>query len=70
MTIISSAFCRYTTAISQLSAAMTNVKHVLKAPAAVKAWSETEEAEFVLRPRREAPGQDGRRGSSSSWYLA
>ena len=75
--VISSTICRYTTAISQLSRAMTNVQHQLKAPATaeaapppVKTWTEEDETQFILRPRREVPEQSGNRGSSSSWYLA
>ena len=65
----------YSAAISKLSTAMTNVKHVLKkseviSDPAVKHWAETEESQFVLRPRKSNLEIDGRRGSSSSWYLA
>ncbi len=68
--------CRYTTAVSKLTLAMSDVRHVLK-PAAlenkspsVKMWNHEEEGDFVLRPRKEASQNDARRGSSWSWFVA
>jgi hypothetical protein len=71
---------RYTTAISQLSRAMTDVRHVMKPPSSsqdesptpsVKMWNREEEENFVLRPRQESTQSEGaRRGSSWSWFVA
>lgn len=66
--------CRYTKAISRLTRAMANVKQVLRPPspaAPVQQWKQEEEEDFVLKPRQDAePQNDGRRGSSWSWYVA
>ncbi len=72
--------CRYTSAVSQLKRAITNVKHVLQPAAAaenrppspsVKTWNHEEEQNFVLKPRQVVSESDGqRRGSSWSWFVA